>query len=115
MPVRVVYDLQPSLADVLDYLSVVIPSIELAPDPDEPRGFIQVTGEDEHQLQVYRRYYPISETDWIIRSPDYTEFGTWEDVMDDLISILPFHVAIRTTMNSDPVVIWDVQQGSVIG
>jgi hypothetical protein len=114
MPVRVIYDLQPTLANVLEYLVVTAPSLDLAPEPGQIRGYIHVVGEDDNHLPVDRMYYPISSEDWIIRSPDFTETGQFDDVLEDLTSLLPFYVVIRSTLNSDPIVLWDTNQGSAI-
>jgi hypothetical protein len=115
MPIRVIYNLQPNLAAVLDYLTVTIPSLDLSPDPTEPRGFIQVDGEDDQQTPQHRVYYPLGNETWIIRSSETAVAGTLEDVVENLTSLLPFYVAVRTTLNTDPIVLWDVNSGSSMG
>lgn len=153
MPIRVIYNLQPNLEAVLDYLMVTIPSLDLSPDPNEPRGLIQVEGEDENQILQHRLYYPLSNEDYVIRSTEMdkttnptektektkktertdriektektkktemnettgsAQLGTIEDVINDLTSLMPVYVSIRTTMNSDPVVLWSTNDGSSI-
>jgi hypothetical protein len=114
MTIRVIFNLQPTLSAVLDYLVTMIPSLDLSPDPNEPRGLIQVEGEDDQSIHQHRIYYPLANGSWMIRSPDITVAGTLEDVVGDLTSITPFYVSVRTTLNSDPIVIWDTQVGSVI-